>query len=219
MTFTDEQIVQMNTPLIYKIANQFYNVDKEDLFQEGAIAVLVAYKKYKKDATVKFSTYAYPYIFGAMYAFVNKENHKIKVSKDVLKEYKKIEQTRYFLAQTLNKVPTYEEVAVYLEKDKSWVEQIVSSATIIMTSLDSNEENERSMYESIPNEDVISIDDQIILKDGLNSLNEEEKQILIYRYIHNFTQQEVARKLNKTQVMISRYEKKSLDKIKTYIDN
>ncbi len=216
MNFTEEEIIKMNTPLIYKIARQFYNVDKEDLFQEGAQAVKIAYKNYRKNGTTKFSTYAYSYIYGAMYAYTYQQNHVIKVGREVLREYKKIESTRYELAQKLRRIPTYDEVAIYLEKDISEVNHIVASATTVLIHMDQNE-NQRSMYESIPQEENISLDDQILLQEGFDILNEDEKQIIKYRYYHDLTQQEVAKKLNKTQVMVSRYEKRSLDKMRNFM--
>ena len=65
---TDYDIVQANAGLIYKIMNErFYGVEREDLFQAGAVGVLKAYKNYKKNGMTKFSTYAYEYVFGEMY--------------------------------------------------------------------------------------------------------------------------------------------------------
>ena len=48
-------------------------------------------------------------------------------------------------------------------------------------------------------------------------LNEDEKNIIKSRYYEDLTQQEVARKLNMTQVMVSRYEKKSINKMREYL--
>ena len=218
-TFKTEELVKMYTPLIYKIARKFYNVEIDDLFQEGAKVITQAYKNYRKDGTTKFSTYVYPYIYGAMYTYVNKQNHPIKITKEILSEYKKIEQARYQLAQDWHRIPTYDEVALFIEKDIQEVNQIVSYATTMLVSMDKNEENDRSMYETIPEQESISLEEKLTIYDGLDSLNEDEKKILHYRYFEDLTQSEVARKLHKTQVMISRYEKKGLEKMKSYIEN
>ena len=94
----DEKIIELNKGLIYKIAKRFYNASLEDLYQAGALGVVKAYKKYKKNGTTKFSTYAYDFIFGEMYACVTKES-QIKVSRDILRLYNLVEKTRYSLAQ------------------------------------------------------------------------------------------------------------------------
>lgn len=212
MTITD--IVEANKGLIYKIASQFYNVEIDDLYQAGVLGVMKAYRNYKQNGTTKFSTYAYDFIFGEMYAFVHSQN-QIKVSRDMLRLYKSVEMTRYSLAQKLNRIPTNEEIALYLEKDVRIIEQAIQSSSYVM-SLDSSEDDDRSIYETIPSKENISLDDQITISDGLETLDDDEKQILQYRYFEDLTQSEVARKLNMTQVMVSRYEKKGINKMRAY---
>ena len=213
MTITD--VVNANKGLIYKIAGQFYNVDRDDLYQAGVLGVMKAYKNYKKNGTTKFSTYAYEFIFGEMYALAYSQN-QIKVSRDLLRLYKSIEMSRYSLAQKLNRVPTNEELAIYLEKDITVIEQAIQAASIVM-SLDYKEnDDERSIYETIPTKESLSLDEQLTIQDGLETLSEDERNILEYRYFEDLTQSEVARKLNMTQVMVSRYEKKGISKMRDY---
>ena len=76
------ELIKANEGLIYKIASKYskyYNI--EDLYQVGSIGIIKAYKKYREDCNAKFSTYAYNYIFGEMYALAN--NKEIKLNKDI----------------------------------------------------------------------------------------------------------------------------------------
>lgn len=211
---TIDDVVEANKGLIYKIANQFYGIDRDDLFQAGALGVAKAYKNYQKNGTTKFSTYAYDYIFGEMYTLSQGQN-QIKVSRDYLRLYKMIEKTRYTLAQKLNRIPTNEEVALFLEKDIFVIEQAIQAASVVM-SLDYADNDERSIYETIPTKEAMSLDDQLAIQEGLETLSDDEKKILEYRYFQDLTQSEVARKLKMTQVKVSRYEKKGIDKMKNY---
>lgn len=211
---TIDDVVEANKGLIYKIANQFYGIDRDDLFQAGALGVAKAYKNYQKNGTTKFSTYAYDYIFGEMYTLSQGQN-QIKVSRDYLRLYKMIEKTRYTLAQKLNRIPTNEEVALFLEKDIFVIEQAIQAASVVM-SLDYADSDERSIYETIPTKEAMSLDDQLAIQEGLETLSDDEKKILKYRYFQDLTQSEVARKLKMTQVKVSRYEKKGIDKMKNY---
>jgi RNA polymerase sporulation-specific sigma factor len=207
-------IVELNRGLIYKIASKFYNVDKEDLFQAGALGVIKAYKNYQENGNTKFSTYAYDFIFGEMYNFVYMQK-QIKVSKDYLKLYKEIEKTRYSLAQKLNRIPSNSEIALFLEKDIDLINQVIEVSSYVM-SLDKDSDNDRSIYEAIPSSENLSIDERIAINESINTLNEEEKQIIKYRYFEDLTQSEIASKLNMTQVMVSRYLKKSINKLREY---
>ena len=212
---TTEDLIASNTGLIYKIANDyFYGVEREDLFQAGAVGVLKAYENYKKDGTTKFSSYAYPFIFGEMYTLAMQK--QIKISKDYLKLYKSIEMARYSLAQKWGFIPNNEQLALYLEKDINEIETAILAGSVMVSSLDKAGDEERSLYETIASEQVMSWDDQIAIQEGLAQLSEEERQIIKYRYFEDMTQSEVARKLKKTQVMVSRYEKKGIDKMREY---
>lgn len=208
-----EQILKDNEKMIWKLASHFYGVDKNDLYQAGVVGLLKALKNYKKNGTTKFSTYAHDYIFGEMYLLAS--NKDLKVSKDILKLYKKIEETRYILAQKIAKVPSNLELAEFLGLSLDDIEMACMSASVVM-SLDVDTEDSRNAYECIAakREDV---DTKILVDDSFAVLNDDERNIIRSRYYEDLTQQEVAKKLNMTQVMVSRYEKKGISKMRDYL--
>lgn len=212
---TNEQLFDEYKYLVYKISSYFYNVSKDDLIQAGFIGLIEAYKNYKKEANVKFSTYAFKSIYGSMYKLAIKTN-PIKISRDILVLYKKIEQTRYLLAQKNNKIPTNLELASYLEMDVKDIDNAILAANEVI-SLDNDSDEHRNSYETISSDDTISIDDKLDMYDSINHLNKDEQNIIKARYFKDMTQQEVARKLKMTQVMVSRYEKKAVEKMRNYM--
>lgn len=211
-----ELLVKANIPLIKKVATKFYNVSFEDLFQAGCMGVLKAYKNYHQNGTTKFSTYAYDYIYGEMYECVYK-SRKIKVSKDLLRLARKIDLAKNVLSQKFNRQATYEEIAQFLSLDLKIVYEAMNVITDTISLDDSNEE-ERSLYETIPLEEPLSLEEKITLQDGIRYLKPEEQKIIDYRYFKDYTQSETAKKLNMTQVMVSRYEKKSIKKLRDYYE-
>ena len=67
-----EEIIKVNSGLIYMIMNKYFKgYDKDDLYQVGVIGVIKAYNNYKNDHNTKFSTYAFKYIYGEMYNYIN----------------------------------------------------------------------------------------------------------------------------------------------------
>lgn len=209
----NEKILKDNEKLIWKLASHFYGVDKNDLYQAGVVGLFKALKKYKADGTTKFSTYAHDYIFGEMYLLAS--NKDIKISKDILRLYKKIEETRYVLAQKLAKVPSNLEMAEYLGLSLEDINMACMSASAIM-SLDAEEDDARSAYECISSKEI-DIDTKILVDDSFAVLNDDESAIIRSRYYEDLTQREVAEKLNMTQVMVSRYEKKGISKMRDYL--
>lgn len=209
---TKEEIINQNAGLIYDIAKKFYGYPKEDLFQAGVLGLLKAYKQYDESFNAKFTSFAYKYIYGEMYLLVN--NRPLKINKDILKLYKLIVQTRLSLTQNSGIVPSYEDVAKFLEIDNEKIYEAVMAGQSIM-SLDSDENI--SLYDTIKSEEKVSIDDKILIDESMEMLSEDERNIIKSRYFEDLTQCEVARKLSMTQVMVSRYEKKGLDKMQKFL--
>ncbi len=213
---TAEELIEENIPLIKNIASNFYNVPFEDLLQAGKLGLLKALKKYRYDGTVKFSTYAYNYIFGEMYEFVMK-NRKVKVSKDFLRLAKKIEITKNCLAQKIGRCPTYEEIGKFLNLSPFEVMEAINVNNEAV-SFDSENDEERNLYETIPSEERLSLDEKITLQCGLATLTESEQKVLQYRYFEDLTQSETAKKMGMNQVMVSRVESKSLKRLRQYYE-
>ena len=209
---TIEDIIRGNTNLIYKIASKFYGAETDDLYQAGVLGLLKAYKNYKDNGTTKFSTYAYDYIYGEMYMLVN--NRAMKINKDILKLYRMIEKTRFALAQKYNRIPSNNEIASFLELSESQIDEAIIAGKEIM-SLDS--EQDMPYYETIKVTEKVNVDDQILISESLEMLSSDEKKIIKARYYEDMTQSEIAKRLAMTQVMVSRYEKKGLDKMQQFM--
>ena len=103
-------------------------------------------------------------------------------------------------------------MALFLEQDVNKVYDAVNSAQA-MISLD-DEANALNLHEVIPDRNRDNPDLKIDLDNSFSVLNSEEQEIIKSRYFEDLTQSEVAHKLNMTQVMVSRYEKKSLEKMR-----
>lgn len=203
-------------PLIKHIAQNFYHTSFEDLLQAGAMGILKAYKKYRQNGTTKFSTYAYDYIFGEMYDFVMKDR-KIKVNKETLKLAKQIELTKNALSLKMNRLPTYEEIASFLHLSPLIIREALLATTETI-SFDDKKDEARDLYEIIPQEERFSLDDKITLEDSINTLPQSSQKIIRYRYFKDLSQSETAKRMGMTQVMVSRYEKKSLEQLKRFYE-
>lgn len=207
-----EQIIVLNEKLIYKLSSKFPNVPKEDLYQAGVIGLIKAYNNYDKNSNTKFTTYAYNYIFGEMYELNNSSN-TIKLNKDILKIYKKIEQARFLLTQKNSKEPTIKEISSFLNIEETIIQDIYNATRTIMSTDEDNK-----IIDSISSKNN-NIDSKIDLNDSINNLSEEERKIIILRYYKDLTQQEIANYLGLSQVKVSRYEQKSLTKMYKYLSS
>ena len=213
-----EEVLLNNTKLKYSImslAKKFYNVEKKDLYQAGYIGAMKALKNYKESNNNEFTTFAYKYIFGEMYELAT-NNRNIKINKNYLKIYKQIENTKLLLTQKLNRTPSLKEVSMFLEVDINLINDVIITCSKII-SLDEESEvlNDNNMYSVVGK--MHDFDTKILIKDSLNVLNEEERNVIDLRYFKDFTQQETAEMLGINQVKVSRLETSSKKKIKEYI--
>ena len=208
----ESELILAFEPLIKKIATKFYGTSYDDILQAGRIGLIDAKKHFVDDGTTKFSTFAYKYIFGEMYK-TTIMNKTIKQSKDNLKILKLVEQTKYLLTQTLGKEPSISDIAIYLNVDEEIISNAIISANEIL-SLDKEQELDTNLYNKIGN--TLDIDLKIDIKNSMESLDDDEKKIIKCRYFNDLTQSETAKKLNMSQVSVSRYEKRSLSKMQKY---
>ena len=155
-------------------------------------------------------------IFGEMYDFVMKDR-KIKVNKETLKLAKQIELTKNALSLKMNRLPTYEEIASFLHLSPIIIREALLATTETI-SFDDKKDEARDLYEIIPQEERLSLDDKITLEDSINTLPQSSQKIIRYRYFKDLSQSETAKRMGMTQVMVSRYEKKSLEQLKKFYE-
>lgn len=209
----ETNLIINNERLIYSIARYFKNYNSiEDLYQAGCLGLIEAHKRYNPNINCKFTTYAYPFILGEMRKLV-REDKGLKVSREISKLNLKIEKAYILLSQKLMKEPSIKEIANYLEIPEFYV----SEAILSLNKIKSIDEPINDEGRDLTLQDVIgksdNVDDLIMLKESLKSLNNEEKEIINNRYINDYTQSETAKIVGISQVQVSRKESKVLEKL------
>ena len=205
-------LVLENKNLIYKITTGFSG-NKEDLFQVGVVGLINAYKRYDPSFNTKFSTYAYPFIWGEINNYV-KNDKGIKVSRDISSLNSKIEKASMLLTQKLMREPSISELASFLEIDESLIESVIISRYPIFSFDSTIGDTDISLSDVIPDVDNMDINTLIMLREELSKLNDEEKSIINARYVDDMTQSEVASNMGISQVQVSRKEQKVLKKLR-----
>lgn len=210
-----EYIVSEYMWLVKKIAKTFNNIEQEDLYQAGKEGLLKAFMNYDENSEAKFSTYAYKYVYGAMHQLIYKTSD-LKISRDVLTKYKLILHTQQQLTQVYLKEPSYQDIANIVQMSEEEIGLIIQ-AVQKMASMDTAIGEDLRLEEVIACKEDISLDDKILLEESINELDELQKRIIDCRYYQGFTQSETAQILGLSQVKVSRYEQKSLQRMKTFV--
>ena len=208
-------LIKENKKLICSIINKYTKYyEFDDLYQVSVIGIIKAYQNYNENYNVKFTTYAYKYILSEIINYVN-NSKLIKVSREYNKLYKKILETRTILTQNLMKEPTNQELSLFLEIDESIINDVMRYKEEIK-SLDevlSEDDKKLTLLDKVSTNDEDK-QNYLFLKEELNNLPKEERELIILRYFECRTQSEIAKIYGTNQVQISRNEQKILKKLK-----
>lgn len=203
-----------NENLVYSIISKYtYYFDKDDLYQVGMMGLIDACNHYKEDKNTKFSSFAYFYILGKVKEYIRQSNI-LKVSRELIKLNASIEKAREYLTQRIGSIPTDEDIALFLEIDINQLEE-AREATNLVTSLDSETEEENNLYDKVGYTEKAYSEDILDLKAEIEKLSPFEQEIIIKRYSEGLTQSEVSKQLGINQVKISRQEKQILTRLRT----
>lgn len=206
------ELILQNSNLIYSIASKFgNNNDMDDLFQAGCIGMMEAYKRFDSSRGVKFTTFAYPYILGRISEYV-RENHAVKLTKDMTRAKNKIERAKMYMTQELMREPSNEELSNYLNIPLKNLNMLLNYNGDGF-SLDETYLDNLSLYDVISSKEV-DYNTLVFLKQEIENLEEPERTIMYERYFEDMTQSEIANNLGLSQVDVSRREKKVLVKLR-----
>lgn len=206
-----DELINSMSNLIYHIAREFTTENDliNELYNQGVLGVYDAYNNYDKSSNTKFSSYAYMYIYGKMYNYLN-ENRTIRINKDVVKLYKLILKTKEYLSQLYAKEPSISEIAQYLNMNEDVISLTIN---MVKDTLSLDYEYENADFSSfIKNDDAI---DNVEINDLLDSLTTEQRKVIYYKYFSGYSQSEIAKIMNMSQSGVSRCEKTSIEKMRS----
>ena len=211
----DVDLVVDNEKLVYSIINKFRGYfDMDDLYQVGMIGLINASKNFNKNEGVKFSTYAYTYVFGEVNKYI-RENNNIKIGKDAIRLKKSIEKAKDIMRQKLFREPTTLEVSLFLDMPLEKVLEIESIKQETKSLDYIGEEDSNNLYNTVSFENKEMNPEILDLKTELENLDNDEKKLIYSRYYLDMTQQETSKEMGMSQVQVYRKEAKIFKKLKS----
>jgi len=216
------KLIEDNNGLIWSIVRRFNGrgFDIEDLYQIGTIGFIKAIQRFDTSFEVKLSTYAVPYILGEIKRYM-RDDGPIKVSRSIKElNVKILELQREFLHKYGRDI-SLEEISKELKISKEEIAMALDSARPVDSIEDAKYKDNKtdktvSILEQISTgkDEETEITNRITIKNLINELNDNEKEIILLRYYKQKTQMQVSKILGITQVQVSRIERKVLDKMK-----
>ena len=207
-----------------KYANR--GIEYDDIFQVACIGLIYAIDRYDVDKGYEFSSFATPTIIGEIKKYFRDKGCTIRVPRRIQELSKKINNAKIHLSQKLQRSPSVEDIANYLDSTVEEVlEAMEASKVYTPQSLDitydsNNDDKDVNLSDLIGEEDHYfnKIENNDFLLRTMEKLNDVEKQILIDRYFNKKTQVAIAKSLDISQMTVSRIEKKVLEKLRKELE-
>lgn len=213
VTAERDEMISENIGLVHSIAKRFTGrgADYEDLFQSGCVGLIKAVDNFDESKGFAFSTYAVPVIMGEIKR-IFRDGGAIKVSRSLKEKSVKAQYLRDKFMERELREPTVSELSQMLGCDINETAEILNVITP-MISLNGFGEN-GDLDIDITSDDTEAFFERLSLMQAMDSLSEQERNLIEYRYFKGKTQCETAELLGVSQVQISRKEKAVLKKLR-----
>ncbi len=227
-----DRMIESNLRLVVKIAKRYMNrgLPFLDLIEEGNMGLIKAVERFKLSKECRFSTYATWWIRQSIERALVNQSRTIRLPVHVSDDINKLIKISRELVQKVNREPQVKEVADAMGVDPAYVRRLmVLVKKTYSIEHPMGENNDYSLMDTI--EDTNSTDPSILIEDldkfshvsdWLDSLNENEREILTLRFglddREPQTLDTIGRKFGVTRERIRQIEAKSLEKLRLIME-
>lgn len=214
-----ETFLMSNMRLVLSGVQRFGNTKEssDDLFQEGMLGLIKALDNFDTSLNVRFSTYAVPMVLGEIRRYV-REGTALKVGRNLrdvaykaIQARDKIERER---VQEASLSEIAEEIDLPLREVVSALDAIAEPVSLYEPVFSETDEGMQIIDQLRDPETEEDRTDVMTLREGIRTLPEREREVLIARYYKGKTQTEIARALRMSQAQVSRLEKSAIARLK-----
>ena len=213
------EIVEKYLYIAAVLAKKFVGrgVDYDDLYQVASLALIKGVDRFDERKGLKFSTFITPTITGEIKNYFRDRSRLVHLPRKVseLRVSIKREAEKY-LAET-GKNATAKELAARLGVSEEEVLRCSEAGGVV--SLDSTVDHEgdsMSLHDVLPAEENIfeDVENRDAVRAALSTLSDQERALVKYRFGHELSQMETAKRMGVSQMNVSRMERKILQKLR-----
>ena len=198
-------------------------VEYDDLYQVGALALVLAVERFEPDKGYEFSSFATPTILGEIKKYFRDKQWSLKVPRRLKEISLKVNDAKEKLYNQLNRKPTVEEIAKETGFSQEQILEAMESAqaygtySLDKTFDDAGAEGEGSFLEKYTGFEEAGferVENSEIINKVLNDFSNQYRYIFKERFIYNRSQSEIAKVLGVSQMTVSRAEKNIIQQFK-----
>jgi RNA polymerase sigma-B factor len=219
------ELVVAHLNLVRFLAVRFANRGEplDDLMQVGTVGLLKAIDRFDLERGVEFTTYATPTIVGELKRHFRDKGWAVKVPRRLQELNLAVNRAGEKLSIELGRSPTVNELAQRLGASE---EEILEAQELVgvynLLSLDSEiggdrDANAHTLADTVGMTDtgLEMLENRANLESAFHVLSGRERVIVYLRFYESVSQAEIAKRLNVSQMHVSRLQAKALEKLRT----
>lgn len=198
----------------------------EDIVNQGIITLIDCVERFDINKGIKFESYAFMRIRGAIIDFVRKQDW---LPRRVRLTAKNISAAHDELCNELMREPTQQEIAdrlgMPLDKLTKYYSEISNSVLLSFEGLIQNVNQMGDLLEnfltddSLPEKNIFKQELRETLKDAIDSLSERERLVVTLYYYENLMLSDIAKILNVSDQRVSQINSKAVMKLRNKMEN
>ncbi len=193
-------------------------VDYDDLYQVASLALIKGVDRFDERKGLQFSTFITPTITGEIKNYFRDRSRLIHLPRRVAELRVSVKKAADEILSETGKKPTAKQLSERLGVSEEEIVRAMEAGGVVSLDrpVESDDDEGMSFYDVLPASDdyfeALEINDTV--RSALRSLDETERKIVRYRFEEELSQTETAKKLNVSQMFVSRMERKILAKLK-----
>lgn len=218
------ELIQRNLYIIDVLVKKYMNkgIEYDDLYQVASLGLIKAVERFDVHKGFEFGSFATPTILGEIKKYFRDKGWTIRVPRKTQEISVKLQKAKEALIQELQRIPMVSEIAEYLDctEEEVLLAMEASSAydikSIHQTFENNNQDKDLMLEEILGKEDkhFNHYENQDFILKIINTFTDIEKEIFELRFLKEKRQSEIAKKLDVSQMTISRMERKIIEKFK-----
>ena len=217
------RLVEENLPLSQAVARKFQGrgVEKDDLEQVAAMALMQAIERFDPERGLQFSTFALPTIAGSVRNYLRDRGSTIRLTRSLREQLTKLRRVSDELTRKLQREPSMRELAEAMELPPEELLTLLDTRRAAQTrvSLDAetSDDAEAPRLETFLgrlDEGYEQVEQAQWLNWVYGQVTPTEKLLLQKRFEERLGQRETARALGVSQMQVSRMERRLLTRLR-----